>query len=236
VKESQRTPDEETVYQNSIEYKIPEFFDASKQLLVAGALYGTGIQPFFETTAEVDLTASILSGRWEYGDRLSGATSLALIALTAPFGVAFDEAGGLVRAGTGVTELRCLRAAKTLPGPALPTRIADTFADSAYVNRQLAEDTSFFKYHGLDNRTGRKFSWVTDQKYASEAELRSALAIREDWGVDITHVSEFNVPKGTWISEGLAAPQGIGYPGGAYQGVLQNVPRSWIIRTDPAFP
>lgn len=126
-------------------------------------------------------------------------------------------------------------AAKTLPGPTLPAKIADTFTDSAYVNRQLAEDTSFFKYHGVDNRTGRKFSWVFDQKYAFEEELRSALAIRRDWGVNITHVSEFNVPKGTWVSEGTAAAQGAGYPGGAYQGVIQNVPRSWVIRTDKAF-
>ena len=124
---------------------------------------------------------------------------------------------------------------KTLPGPTLPEKIADTFTDSAYVNRQLATDTSFFKYHGVDNRTGRKFSWVTDQKYSSEAELRRALAIREDWGVSITRVSEFNVPKGTWISEGTAASQGAGFPGGAYQGVIQNLPRSWITRTNKAF-
>jgi hypothetical protein len=149
-------------------------------------------------------------------------------------GRAASWGGSIARLGDDAVEMGLV--AKTLPGPTLPTKIADTFADSAYVNRQLAEDARFFKFHGLDNRTGRKFSWVTDQKYASEAELRSALAIREDWGVKITHVSEYNVPKGTWISEGLAAPQGVGYPGRAYQGVLQNVPRSWIIRTNAAFP
>lgn len=97
------------------------------------------------------------------------------------------------------------------------------------------KDSNFFKYHGVDNRTGRKFSWLTNKKYTSEAELRSDLAIRTDWGVNISSVSAFKAPKGTWISEGSTAAQGVGYSGGGYQAVISNLPKSWIIRTDNAF-
>lgn len=61
------------------------------------------------------------------------------------------------------------------------------------------------------------------------------MAIRDDWGVKITAVSEFNVPAGTWVSEGAAASQGAGYPGQGYQAVIQNLPNSWVTRTDKAF-
>jgi hypothetical protein len=65
--------------------------------------------------------------------------------------------------------------------------------------------------------------------------LRGDLAIRKEWGVKIDKVSEFNIPKGTWISEGKAAAQGNGYSGGGYQAVIQNLPKSQVIRTDRAF-
>ncbi|MGY8829214.1 MAG: two-partner secretion domain-containing protein [Pseudomonadales bacterium] len=124
---------------------------------------------------------------------------------------------------------------KTLPGPKLPEKISETFKDGGYTNRQLADESKFYKYHGVDNRTGRKFSWLSDKKYTSETELRADLAIRHDWGVKITSVSTFKVPKGTWVSEGAAAAQGVGYPGGGYQAVITNLPKSWVTRTDRAF-
>ena len=56
-----------------------------------------------------------------------------------------------------------------------------------------------------------------------------------NWGVKIDKVTEFNVPKNSWVSEGKAASQGQGYEGGGYQAVIQNLPKSNIIRTDEAF-
>jgi hypothetical protein len=53
--------------------------------------------------------------------------------------------------------------------------------------------------------------------------------------VKIEFVSEFEVPAGTWISEGKAASQGVGYSGGDYQNVITNVPKSWILKTETAF-
>ncbi|MBK4786287.1 MAG: hypothetical protein FT714_20520, partial [Pantoea sp. Pent] len=117
------------------------------------------------------------------------------------------------------------------PGPQLPGRIAETFDKGVYKNRQLVRDETFYKYHGLDNRTGRKISWLTNEKYNSEQLLREKLAIRHDWGVNITNVSEFKVPKGTWVSEGPAAAQGAGYPGLGYQSVVSNLPRTWVVKT-----
>ena len=74
-----------------------------------------------------------------------------------------------------------------------------------------------------------------DKKYGTEKQLREGLAIRDDRGVQIEYVSEFDVPAGTWVSEGKAAAQGVGYPAGDYQAVILNVPKSWVIRTDKAF-
>jgi hypothetical protein len=65
--------------------------------------------------------------------------------------------------------------------------------------------------------------------------LRRDLAIRDDWGVTINRFTEFKVPSGTWISEGKAAAQGTGYPGGGYQVVINNLPRVHVIKTDKAF-
>jgi len=46
-------------------------------------------------------------------------------------------------------------------------------------------------------------------------------------------VSAIKPQQGTWISEGITAPQKI-YKGGDYQGVIdtKNLPNSTIIRTD----
>jgi hypothetical protein len=122
-----------------------------------------------------------------------------------------------------------------LPGPRLPEKIRVTFENSTYTNRKLSSNEIFYKYHGVDNRTGKKYAWYTNKKYATESELRQKLAIRDDWGVQIEFVTEFDVPAGTWVSEGKAASQGIGYLGQDYQAVILNTPNSWIIRTDKAF-
>ena len=124
---------------------------------------------------------------------------------------------------------------KYLPGPELPQKIASTFENAIYTNRKLASNQKYFKYHGTNNRTGKKYTWVVDKKYGTEKQLREGLAIRDVWGVQIEYVSEFDVPAGTWVSEGKAAGQGVGYPGGNYQAVILNVPKSWVIRTDKAF-
>ena len=78
-------------------------------------------------------------------------------------------------------------------------------------------------------------SWLTNKLFSSEDEMRSSLAIHRDWKVEIVNYSKFEVPSGTWVSEGKAASQGVGYPGGGYQGVIENLPKSWIRNTNKAF-
>jgi hypothetical protein len=133
------------------------------------------------------------------------------------------------------SKLKGIYTISKLPGPKLDQKTVSSFHNGLYKNKKLAADTKFYKYHGVNNRTGKKISWVTNKKYASENKLRRDLAIREDWGVKIDKVSEFNVPKGTWISEGKAAAKGNGYSGGGYQAVIQNLPKSQVIRTDKVF-
>jgi RHS repeat-associated protein len=117
------------------------------------------------------------------------------------------------------------------PGPKLPDNIAETFEGGIYKNRKLTQDDFLYKYHDEDNRTGRKYSWLSNENLSSENALRQDLAIRHDWGINITDVSKFKVPQGTWLSEGPAAAQGAGYPGGGYQAVILNVPKVWVTNT-----
>jgi hypothetical protein len=121
-----------------------------------------------------------------------------------------------------------------LPGPQLPKFHSSNFKEGKYNNRLLNNNEKFYKYHGIDNRTGRKYSYVTNKKFMTEHELRSDLAIEDSWGVKITSVSEFMVPAGTWISEGIAGPQ-VTYKGGGYQAIITNIPKQWIVTTKKAF-
>lgn len=129
-------------------------------------------------------------------------------------------------------------AARLGAGPKLPVeRVTDTFKNSKYFNRKLVNDEVFYKYHGVNNRTGKKYTWPVKETYSSEKQLRDGLAILPEWGVDITKRSKFVAPKGTWVSEGLAAPQKMvnSLPGGDYQSVISNVPKAWITETVEAF-
>ena len=126
-----------------------------------------------------------------------------------------------------------------LPGPKVPSYHANNFTGGKYVNRQVSGDEVFYKYHGVNNRTGRTHNYVTKKKYGSEIELRNDLAILDEWGVQIDRVTTFRPARGTWISEGTAARQvgeitGEVRPGGGWQGLIDvgNLPNSSVIRTD----
>jgi hypothetical protein len=131
-----------------------------------------------------------------------------------------------------------IEAAAKGAGPRLPVKqVGDTFKNGVYYNRKLKTDEVFYKYHGVNNRTGRKHTWLVKSTYSSEKVLREKLAILPEWGVEISKRTKFVAPKGTWVSEGIAAPQkGISsMPGGDYQSVISNVPKAWIVNTVEAF-
>jgi hypothetical protein len=128
---------------------------------------------------------------------------------------------------------------KSLPGPTIPAYHAKNFTNGKYVNRQVSGDEITFKYHGVSNRSGKTHNYLSNKRYTSEAGLRDDLAILDEWGIKIDRVTTFKPAKGTWISEGTAAPQvgsvtGEVRVGGGYQGLIDvpNLPKSSVIRTD----
>lgn len=130
-------------------------------------------------------------------------------------------------------------AQKRLPGPTVPAYHAKNFTGSNYVNRQVSGDEIFYKYHGVNNRTGKTHNYLSNKRYTSEAALRDDLAILDEWGITIDRMTTFRPARGTWISEGTAARQVGGLTGeirvgGGYQGLIDvpNLPNSSVIRTD----
>jgi len=131
---------------------------------------------------------------------------------------------------------RCSLAKK---GQRIPDHHKANFTDGVITHRQVSGDEIFYKYHGKTNRLGRDFNYVTKKKYTSEAELRKDLAILNEWGVKIDRVTTFKPKKGTWVTEGTAAPQISTnklefLEGGGYQGLIniKELAKSTIIRTD----
>jgi len=116
----------------------------------------------------------------------------------------------------------------------LREQVYTSFNYQQFKNRQLERNETFYRYSG-ENKAGRKVSWLVKKKYASEAEFRRDVAVTKDFSPKITRVTEYNVPKGTRVSEGLAENQGKGYEGGGYQAVITNVPRAWKVREDRPF-
>jgi hypothetical protein len=140
----------------------------------------------------------------------------------------------LLRVSAGVED-----GVKMLPGPTVPAYHSKNFTGGKYVNRQVKGDEIFYKYHGVDNRTGKTHNYLSNTKYKSEAALRNDLAILDEWGISIDRMTTFKPATGTWISEGTAARQvgdftGEIRAGGGYQGLIDvhNLPNSSIIRTD----
>lgn len=128
-------------------------------------------------------------------------------------------------------------AARLGAGPKLTSSHIANFKDGKYFNRKLEQDEIFFRYHGEDNRTGKKFVYITKSEYPNEDALRNGVAMLEEWG-SITEKSKIKVPAGSWVSEGLAAPQKSITSseirlGGDYQALLTtpDVPVSWILNT-----
>ncbi|MCC7334856.1 MAG: hypothetical protein IT422_07160 [Pirellulaceae bacterium] len=122
--------------------------------------------------------------------------------------------------------------------PELPEHYRNTFQDGVYGSRNATGNEVFYKYHGVDNQTGKSYTFVTKEKYASEAALRNELGILTEWGIEIDRVTTFRPPKGTWIREGVAARQvgnfGEIRRGGGWQGVIdtKDLPNTSIINTE----
>ncbi|MBF0208807.1 MAG: pre-toxin TG domain-containing protein [Oligoflexia bacterium] len=135
-----------------------------------------------------------------------------------------------------------IESARLGSGPQLPSRQIKNFKNQKYFNRKLDEDEIFYRYHGENNREGRKFIYATKIEYIDEQSLRNGAAILDEWGVTITSKSKIQAPSGSWVSEGLAAAQKGELTsemriGGEYQSLFAtpDIPVSWILNTTKAF-
>jgi hypothetical protein len=110
-------------------------------------------------------------------------------------------------------------------GPRLPDSKSKTFLHGSYQNRQASGEEILYRYHGLNNQTGKGYTYISNKKFVTERELRDNMGILNKWGVKMYTVTTFQPPKGVWISEGVAAPQkgdrGENRPGGGYQAVIE---------------
>lgn len=155
---------------------------------------------------------------------------------------------------TAVFNQRSKRSLSHLPGPNLRQYAGMDYDPSTtflgpkgkinYRNTKLEQDTRYFLYHMTNKATGAKVRFLTKKLYTSEEEFYRECAVSpEDFGVK-NKVSIFNVPKGTWVSEGKAAPYknkaGSSAPGKVYEGggdqvVIQNLARRDKVRTQEAW-
>lgn len=121
-------------------------------------------------------------------------------------------------------------------GP-LGSKIANTFRGGSYTERVLEEDTILYRvYSDPDKKLGGYWTTVNP---AGPQQAVNDLALLPEWGNRATNVVEINVPAGTRVYEGIAAPQG-NLMGGGSQVFLRgqdmpggSIPAGWIQREGP---
>jgi hypothetical protein len=113
----------------------------------------------------------------------------------------------------------------------LPSKVADTFGDNPYRIGTTTEPATFYRA-GDSAATGDPSLgqyWTTEPP-SSVAQVRTDLAVREDWvdgAGNVTGHSPLNTgyevefPAGTPVAVGNTGPQGPGYPGGGQQVIIQ---------------
>jgi len=134
--------------------------------------------------------------------------------------------------------------AKNIPtrwGPAtgygpLGRKIAMTFRGASYTEQVLEEPLTLYRVYG--GEAGMLGSYWTRTPPSGPLQSRMDLALRSEWGNSATNVVKIEVPKGTTVYEGFAAPQNNGIksfsegeslPGGGSQIYIPKVNPEWII-------
>jgi hypothetical protein len=111
-------------------------------------------------------------------------------------------------------------------GP-LGEKIASTFRSSTYTETVTSEATTLYRVYG--GSAGEIGGYWTRTPPAGPVQSIIDTALNPAWGNTATSVTRINVPAGTRIFEGVAAPQG-GLVGGGNQVFIQNVNPDWIIK------
>jgi hypothetical protein len=161
------------------------------------------------------------------------APSLGEIVAAATVGVALLEptpVGEIIVAASSIQNLASdlplpVKFGPVAPGP-LPATLANTFRGGSYVQTEVKEATRLYRVYG--GRAGPIGSFWSRTPPAGPLQSRIDLALNPQWGNTASGVTRIDVPRGTTIFEGAAAPQGW-LVGGGNQVVIPNVDPGWVI-------
>ncbi|GEM_PF-1380722 len=111
------------------------------------------------------------------------------------------------------------------PGP-LGEKVASTFRGGSYTELVTSEPTMLYRVYGGNSPNIGPYWTRTPPAGALQSRIDSALL--PQWGNTAENIVKIQVPAGTRIFEGFAAPQGE-LVGGGNQVFIPNVNRAWIV-------
>jgi filamentous hemagglutinin len=114
-------------------------------------------------------------------------------------------------------------------GP-LAENIANTFRGGSYTATTLAEETTLYRTYG--GSAGKLGGYWTRVAPTGPAQAQLDLALNPAWGNTATKVASIQVPAGTTIFEGFAAPQATATGqllGGGSQVFIPRVDPGWLV-------
>jgi hypothetical protein len=119
------------------------------------------------------------------------------------------------------------------PGP-LAADVVDTFRSGSYSEVTLSEATTLYRVYGGEAGALGRY-WTTSMP-SGPMQAQMDLALDPAWGNTATQVASMQVPAGTTVYAGYAAPQymtsGVGsLSGGGVQVYIPTVGFSWIIQS-----
>lgn len=110
-------------------------------------------------------------------------------------------------------------------GP-LPDKISETFRGGSYTEIVTKEPTTLYRVYG--GKAGQLGPYWTKTPPSGPMQSQIDSALKPEWGNTAEKVVKIEVPPGTTIYDGFAAPQG-GLTGGGSQVVIPKVDPGWIV-------
>jgi RHS repeat-associated protein len=129
---------------------------------------------------------------------------------------------GIINAAEGITHWNPLNG----PGP-LGKKVAATFRGASYTEYVTSEPTTLYRVYG--GKATEFGPYWTRTPPAGPLQSRIDSGLLPEWGNSARKVTRIQVPPGTTIFEGFAAPQG-GLIGGGNQVFIPRVDQSWRIK------
>jgi hypothetical protein len=112
------------------------------------------------------------------------------------------------------------------PGP-LSVSDANTFRSGTYFEYVTKEPTTLYRVWG--GEAGELGAYWTKTPPTGPLQSIMDSALDRSWGNTAQNVTKIQVPAGTKIFEGVAAPQGW-MAGGGSQVIVQNINKAWIVK------